>query len=618
MRERTSGQGGDGPVEVSPLQCYDFRLTVRIHSGALSSEWRVTLAHRSLAVRHNRRELAMGLTMRWIVALALLPAAASAVAVGNESSLDLSRAAKSRGAPVPYVIITDRDLQRPFMQLAQARSTGGLAAAVITLQKIEEGYPTGVDLAERVRLFLRDAHANWGTQFVLLGGDENVVPMRHAFIPQGPSLGDILLATDQYYACLDGSWNADGDGLWGENPRGVEPGDDVDCFPELFVGRAPVGNAAEAAAFVHRTLAYERRLATATPRSVLLAAEILGSSNDHAYATEALRPGFESDPSRSILRLYENSAAWPGSLPESRTALLRALDDGVDLVVLLGGGLQGFISAGVDPVDLVTSEDFFGLMNAPPSSENAARYPIVYVISCGTTGPGDPLSNGHALLRAPQGGAVAVLGSSNLQFLQVAYDLMEQFFDRAVGATSVPIGKALAGAIAATSSAVTQNGIRLTTQGTVLFGDPALHVDPPSAGNAVPGMVRLRRARGGLTDQSITRHQRESSPVEIPVATGPHRKGGAEASIEAPSIARGVTTLRFELPIEGTGTYAIDVFDASGRKVRALANGAAGRGLFQLDWDLRSDAGALLPSGIYFVRLNVAATSLTHRIVVLR
>jgi len=52
--------------------------------------------------------------------------------------------------------------------------------------------------------------------------------------------GDVLLPTDQYCVCLDGTWNADGDANWGElaSPSIGEPGDDVDFVPDVNLGRA--------------------------------------------------------------------------------------------------------------------------------------------------------------------------------------------------------------------------------------------------------------------------------------------------------------------------------------------------------------------------------------------
>src|SRR4029079_14709140 len=105
----------------------------------------------------------------------------------------------------------------------------------------------------RIRFFLRDAYT-LGARFVLLDGDEPLIPIRRIVV--GLNGTDHLLATDQYYACLNGSWDGDHDGLWGEwrdsDPADVS--DDVNFVPQLAGGRAPVLTAGEARAFVARTL----------------------------------------------------------------------------------------------------------------------------------------------------------------------------------------------------------------------------------------------------------------------------------------------------------------------------------------------------------------------------
>src|SRR5262249_33878368 len=158
-----------------------------------------------------------------------------------------------------------------------------------------------------------------------------------------------------------------------------------------FVGRAPVRDPRQAVDFVRRTLVYEGWLAAAGPRSALLAAEVFGGIIDGAYYSELLRPALEADPERGIVRLYENSAGWPGAMHESRPALLAALDRAPALAVLVGAGGHGVFDAGEDYCceDYVTSDDLLGLTNAP-------QYAVVYGFSAYTTDPDDPLSIGAA------------------------------------------------------------------------------------------------------------------------------------------------------------------------------------------------------------------------------
>jgi hypothetical protein len=518
------------------------------------------------------------------------------------------------------VIVTDRALVGAFLRLGKARAVLGSNSGVVTLQDIDSGYPAGVDLAERVRLFLRDAHANWGTQWVLLGGDETVVPMREMRLRM---FDGIDVPADQYYACLDGNWNADGDEFWGESPALGEPGDAVDFLPELFVGRAPVRTVKETVAFVSRTLDYEARLRSGEPRSALLAAEVFGFAFDSAPSTEELRPALEADPSRSIERMYENSAAWPGSTQESRAALLQALDNGVDLAVLVGAGASGVFLAGEDPTDRVTSEDLLALTNSP-------LHPIVYAMSGSTTDTGDPLSIGNALLRAPEGGAVAVLGTSDVQFVNDGIVFMHEFFERALGPAAMPIGAALAATLAASHVQPPSDGRRLSTQAMLLLGDPTLFIDPPGSETSADTARRRIAPKTRPPSRELTAATPPITGADArpaagsPVATSERRDADARTSrpwLEppVPSLARTQTTVRFELPNGGNaGAYQVDVVDASGRRIRRLAGGAAAPARFERRWDLRSDTGAPVPRGVYFVRLRLAGTSQSRRVVVLR
>src|SRR6186713_1224327 len=136
-------------------------------------------------------------------------------------------------APLSYVIVTDQSLAAEFAPLAAVHSGQGLAAEVHTLQEIQALYPVAADDAERVRLYLRDLHDQRGLRFVLIGGDDALVPMRRILV-RGPYPAQATqLATDQYYACLDGTWNDDGDADWGEWPNSQigEIGDGVVDVP---------------------------------------------------------------------------------------------------------------------------------------------------------------------------------------------------------------------------------------------------------------------------------------------------------------------------------------------------------------------------------------------------
>lgn len=88
---------------------------------------------------------------------------------------------------------------------------------------------------------------------------------------------------------------------------------------------------------------------------------------------------------------------------------------------------------------------------------------------------------------------------------------------------------------------------------------------------------------------------------------------GAGALAVAPNPARGACTLRFTLAAAGEG--ALELYDAHGRRVRALAAGPLARGPHALAWDGRDEGGRAAPAGIYFARLRAGGRDETLRFV---
>ena len=128
--------------------------------------------------------------------------------------------------------------------------------------RVARAHRHGSDLQETVRTFLRDAYARWSVQWVLLGGDTSVLPARYLVSSFGETSPEPI-PCDLYFAGLDGTWNADGDALWGEAPlrsSQADP-DGGDLYADVYVGRAPVETPAQAAAFasLRRAVRYSSR-----------------------------------------------------------------------------------------------------------------------------------------------------------------------------------------------------------------------------------------------------------------------------------------------------------------------------------------------------------------------
>lgn len=82
-----------------------------------------------------------------------------------------------------------------------------------------------------------------------------------------------------------------------------------------------------------------------------------------------------------------------------------------------------------------------------------------------------------------------------------------------------------------------------------------------------------------------------------------------------PNPARGSST-SFALGLPKESDVEIEAFDVTGRSVRKLAKGVHAPGASTLVWDLRSDEGQRLATGVYMVRARIGDQVFTRRVVV--
>lgn len=155
-----------------------------------------------------------------------------------------------------YIIITNDSLKASFQRLADWKTQKGIYTIVVAVEDIYYNYQ-GYDNAEKIRNYLKDVYVNYGSSFVLLGGDVDNVPTKVVWfrIKYGSTSQDkvdVFYETNHYYATVQGNWNADGDNLFGEDS------DNADSDPVFYVGRAPIHNNLEANVFINKVIGYEK------------------------------------------------------------------------------------------------------------------------------------------------------------------------------------------------------------------------------------------------------------------------------------------------------------------------------------------------------------------------
>lgn len=254
-----------------------------------------------------------------------------------------------------YVIITSNKLKNAdagynFQDLVDFKNANGVSSTIVTVEEImlnPEYQVTGKwgdanpenpfynseitgsvekfnDKPARIRNFIRYAYSEWGTNYVLLGGDadvatssDNIIPLRGLFanesglpLPAYAEEEQEDIPSDVYYACLDGNFNYDCDLHFGESPdrNDVTLVDEADLYAEVWVGRCCADSAEEVSNFVMKTLQYAQTTDDLYLSKILFVGEDLGEQfyyqygGDYKDMIEYLVPS-----SYNMSKLYDNS-----------------------------------------------------------------------------------------------------------------------------------------------------------------------------------------------------------------------------------------------------------------------------------------------------------------------
>ncbi|MGC9337742.1 MAG: C25 family cysteine peptidase [Candidatus Cloacimonadia bacterium] len=239
-----------------------------------------------------------------------------------------------------------------------------------------------------------DAYQNWGTLWLLLGGDINQVPYRTAFAmisEAGLSPNEDEIPCDLYFSDLDGDWNANGNSVYGE----IE--DEIDMYPDVFVGRASVENTDEATAFVNKIITYEKTPPTDYQLDMLFLAMILWPDpyTDSGIGKNYIDDMYVPDRFDPITKLYQSLDN------ETYENVMAALNDGQNIVNHNGHAWTNVMGIGNNYLSI---NDMDELINGP-------AYSILYSIGCWPAAFDYDCIAEHFLTN-PDGGGVAFIGNS--------------------------------------------------------------------------------------------------------------------------------------------------------------------------------------------------------------
>lgn len=365
------------------------------------------------------------------------------------------------------LIITTDALKTSFEPLADIHTSQGLPTMIATLSDIGSTDP------EAIRSYIRNAYQTMHIDYVLLGGDADVVPARLLWVTSGYGDTDELPA-DLYYGCLDGTYNYDGDDRWGE-PFDGEGGGDVDLIAEVYVGRACVGDSSEVDNFIQKTVGYIYTNDSYLDKALMVGEflwedpdtwggdymdELIDGSSAHAYTTVGV-----PSANYTIETLYDRD--WP-SHDWPKEEIINRINDNVHLINHLGHSWYDYnMKMNNDDVDALTN----------------TRYFFAYSQGCDNGGFDNPLGYDciaeHFTVKTEHG-AFAVVGNARYGFgasgstdgANQRYH--RQFIDAIFGEGLIQLGRANQDSKEDNIHQINQKVMRWCYYEINLFGDPTI------------------------------------------------------------------------------------------------------------------------------------------------
>jgi len=362
-----------------------------------------------------------------------------------------------------YLVITNPSLAAEANRLVARHQDEGLQPLVVYVQDIYDEFNYGHADPEAIRAFLRYAYDQWSMRpsyVLLLGdgsydfmdylgtGDAQQVPPMLAMVD--PDMGET--ATDHRYAAVHGT----------------------DILPDMYVGRLPAENLAQAHAIVEKTLQYPSAAATGgwDKRIVLVSDNYRDSSdvpeevNDFIASSESVAD-LVAVPYLATKIYYDPSpsgAGLPGRYNDAaaaRAAVLSNLNQGALLWNFMGhSSYEQWAVENLFHASLV------------PGLTNTARLPVLLSMTCytGAFHQADGVSLDEELVRLPGGGTVASWSPTGLG-LATGHDIMQQAFYESAFADGV---RQLGPAIAVGTVRAYNAGYNDLVDTFLLLGDPAL------------------------------------------------------------------------------------------------------------------------------------------------
>lgn len=337
----------------------------------------------------------------------------------------------ARGNAADFVVISHARFIDALAPLVAQRKAQGIDTLVIDVEDVYDEYGYGSKSPDAIRDFLQSTLTRWrkAPSHVMLVGDASFDPRNYV------GYGDVDLVPTRYLPTVyiraaSDDWLVDFDG---------------DGLPNMYLGRLSVRTEADAQAVVDKIVGYT----PPTTKRVLMVVD----HEDPTFSFADAAVGVRHDVPPAIA--VENfDISWSAN----RTGLLSGLNNNPLIVNFIGHGSV----VGWSNTLILTSSD-------APSLTQTGSTPFYVMMTCLNAMFADvyTTSIGEALLRIPNGGAVAVWASTGMSDPPPQNAVNRELYRVLAANPSITIGELVARAKAGTDD----HSVRTTW---VLLGDPTL------------------------------------------------------------------------------------------------------------------------------------------------
>lgn len=584
-----------------------------------------------------------------------------------------TRRATSTLADSPeYVIVTGETLVPAFEALARYKRETGYRTEIALMEDIRATYG-GRDDAEKLREYLIAFHA-LGGRYVLLGGDETIVPIRYAYHYRADELPPLteLQVCDLYFADLTGQWDVDNDGIWGERYD-----DQADLYGELLVGRLPLRDTAEVRRYVDKLIAYETRPGDGDPSyltgSFFFSSDQMrdyGPGGQHARIASAFPTRFAID---TLMGVEQASGDDPAPTNLSPTELTDPLSNGYGIVnIVAHGRSDGFVVKSSNynewPKAYLLTGETSGEHAGLDSINDRGRPSFWYSLACDNGGYDLSTYYGYtapslcrSLLGKEAGGAVGFIAQSRWGWVGTSHLLHKAFFDLLFAYPDRPASEAYAGVKdayyyyrdlvlgqnyygdptvvvyadipeplelslkldgAALKASVTQNGVPVAGCRVILADTDHALAEFVTDGS---GEIVLPEPLDPETEYVISALSSGCSITQtrfrpsLAVDVGDDTDGLPVAyhlSQNYPNPFNPSTSIAFSLPKRTQ--VSLEVYNVMGQLVGTPADGEYPAGEHVVEWDGRDSEGNPVATGVYLYRLTTSDFVQTRKMVLVK